>query len=86
MTVRELRVLLANANDDDLVVLSKDAEGNGYSPLRGTWDAIYVPDSTYSGNVYMRELTTEDRVEGYTEEDLYEGDDGQPALVLTPVN
>jgi|WetSurMetagenome_2_1015567.scaffolds.fasta_scaffold513959_2 hypothetical protein len=86
MKVRELRELLAGVADDDEVVLSKDAEGNGYSPLAGGWSAIYVPDSTWSGDVYMRELSAEDREQGYTEEDLYDGADGQLAFVLSPTN
>lgn len=86
MKVRELRELLAGAGDDDEVVLAKDAEGNGYSPLAGGWAALYVPESTWSGDVYLRELDAEDREQGYTEEDLYDGEDGQLAFVLTPTN
>lgn len=86
MKVKELRELLVDASDDDEVVLSKDAEGNGYSPLAGGCLAIYVPETMWSGDVYMRELTTEGRAAGYNEEDLYGGDDGVQALVLTPKN
>lgn len=81
MKVRELRELLVDAGDDDEVILSRDAEGNGYSPLDGGWKAIYVPRS---GNVYLRELDEEDRANGYTDEDLYHGSKGVPAFVLTP--
>jgi hypothetical protein len=86
MKVRELRELLSTASDDDEVILSKDAEGNGHSPLASAWPGIYVPDCTWSGDVYLRELTDEDRKQGYTEEDLYNGDDGRPAIVLIPTN
>jgi hypothetical protein len=34
------------------VILQKDGEGNGYSPCAGADTAIYVADSTYSGEVY----------------------------------
>lgn len=88
MKVRELRALLETASDDDEVVLAKDAEGNGYSPLSGGWLATYVPESRapWSGEVYLRELDDEALESGYTEEDVYDGDDGIPALVLSPTN
>ena len=84
MKVKELKALLADADDNDEVVLSKDAEGNRYSPLSNCWQATYVPNSAWSGNVYIRELSIQDLEEGCSEEDLYDGDDGQPALVLMP--
>jgi hypothetical protein len=86
MTVGELRTLLLEASDDDVVVLSKDAEGNGHSPLASGWLGKYVPASTWSGDVYMRELTEEYREQGYTEEDLYDGSDGVLCFVLSPTN
>jgi hypothetical protein len=36
MTVKELKEILNNADDNDLVVLSRDGEGNSYSPLYDT--------------------------------------------------
>lgn len=86
MTVKELRKLLDEYPDDYVVILQKDTEGNGHSPLEGSWHGVYVPDSTWSGNVHLAELTEEDRGQGYTEDDLYDGDDGQFALILYPVN
>jgi hypothetical protein len=86
MTVGELRTLLLEAADDDVVVLAKDAEGNGHSPLAGGWLCTYVPDSTWSGDVYMRDLTDDARKEGYTEEDVYEGSGGVAGFVLSPTN
>ena len=35
MTVRELKKALEGFDDDDQVVMSKDGEGNDYSPLSG---------------------------------------------------
>jgi hypothetical protein len=52
MNVRELRELLAKYPDDTLVVMSKDGEGNGFSPLEGTTPALYRATSTYAGEVY----------------------------------
>ena len=57
VTVAQLREALADVPDEAIVVLAKDAEGNDFSPLtlghlsrlRAGW---YVPDSTYSGDMY----------------------------------
>lgn len=52
MTVEELRRALQAFPDDALVVLAKDAEGNGYSPLANTWQGFYEADSTWFGSAY----------------------------------
>ena len=49
MTVGELRERLATLDDAMLVVLSRDAEGNGYSPLSVLSQALYYPISSWSG-------------------------------------
>jgi hypothetical protein len=55
--IRELSAL----DPDSEVILQKDAEGNGYSPLSEVdGAAVYVPDSTWSGNVYSTEWSAED--------------------------
>lgn len=41
MTVRELIEELRSANQDALVVMSQDPEGNGFSPLDGLGEALY---------------------------------------------
>ena len=84
MTVRELIDILQNEDPNRIVIMARDSEGNGYSPLRNFWIGAYQPDSTYSGEVGMERLTKEDEDDGYTEEDVIEG--GQPALILTPTN
>lgn len=55
MTVKELRDMLVGLPDDMDVVMSKDGEGNSYSPLSDcNSNCIYIPDSTWSGDVvYM---------------------------------
>jgi hypothetical protein len=56
MTVQELRDALEGLDGDVLVVMSKDGEGNGYSPLSDVEaDARYAPDSTWSGEVIHRD-------------------------------
>ena len=87
MTVDELRAALEGIDGSLIVVMSKDAEGNDYSPLADLeGESVYVPECTWSGAVYIEKLTPELRAQGFTDEDLYDGDDGQPALVLCPVN
>jgi hypothetical protein len=89
MTVRDLIAILSPMNPDALVVLQKDAEGNGYSPLRddGAYDdSVYIADSTWSGEVKYAELTDELEEAGYSEEDCAEPGEGVPCVVLVPIN
>lgn len=74
--VGELRAELAGVPDDTPVILSKDGEGNGYSPLSSvSKDYVYEPESTWSGEVHD------------TTDDEYEPDDEDVrVVVLGPVN
>lgn len=85
MQVKELIALLQEQKPEDLIILQKDSEGNGYSPLYGAEGCRYTADTTYSGETGLRELTDELRAQGYTEEDLA-GDDAVDAVVLYPIN
>ena len=77
MNVKELKALLRNLDDDTLVVLSSDAEGNQYSKL------VQVDLMQYDGeSVGLNELTPEAKAQGYTEEDVMEN--GTHAVVLYP--
>lgn len=51
MKVKELVEQLLEMDQEALIVLQKDSEGNGFSPLSDCYDAVYLPDSTYSGTV-----------------------------------
>ncbi len=77
MNVKELIEALSEFDGDTLIVLQKDGEGNGYSPLAGADYALYLPENTWSGEVYssldIEELELED-------EPLV------PCAVLFPVN
>jgi len=76
VTVKDLLELLIRFDPSLLVVLQKDAEGNGYSPCAGGEPAYYVADSTYSGAVYGKE-------------DIENGEapsGGAEAFILWPVN
>lgn len=85
MKVKELIELLQQEDGEKEVIMSKDGEGNGFSPFAdfGNVDG-YQADSTWSGGVGFLELTEELKKEGYGEGDVLP--DGVPALVLYPVN
>ncbi|CAB4122565.1 hypothetical protein UFOVP29_37 [uncultured Caudovirales phage] len=79
MTVEELISQLSRLDPRALVILQRDPEGNGYSPLSGTegngsWDN----DEREYG---YAQLTPELEKRGYAEEDCIEG---VPAVVLWP--
>jgi len=85
MTVKELKEQIKDLPDEMEVILQKDAEGNGYSPLEGIdSDAVYEPDSTWSGDTYDTKWSAEDA--GMDQEDWDEILARPRALVLYPVN
>lgn len=71
MTVCELVKALAEYPGDAEVVLSRDSEGNGASPLDEVTEEIYQPRNTWSGDLV-------------TEDDAVDGDTA--CVVLWPVN
>ena len=84
MKVSELIEELKKFDQDAIVILQKDAEGNGYSPLDDVDQAGYTPESTWSGEVQPKVLTPELEKAGWTEEDI--NPDGEDCVVLAPVN
>ena len=90
MNIKDLKKLVAEIPkemDNAEVILQKDAEGNGYSPLAGVdTNAVYVPDSTWSGDVYSKDFSADDNC---MEKDEWEKIKANPKLqcvVLFPVN
>jgi hypothetical protein len=86
LTVRDLRERLSGLPDDMPIILEKDAEGNGYSPLSSVvTDARYEPESTWSGECRASEedWNPED-YHGDTYEEYAEG--SFPVVILGPVN
>lgn len=83
MTIAELKNILDQYPDEMKIVLQKDSEGNSYSPLLGAWQGGYKPYNNWSGEAGLLELTDDDRKQGYTQEDIIDGD---PTLFLYPVN
>ena len=86
MTLAELRAQLAALNlpNDTIVILAKDAEGNGFSPLEATESCMYAADTTWSGDRY---LTEEQRLAKEEPDDWFQApDDAVPAVFLWPTN
>lgn len=85
MTVRDLLEALEGIDPDRLVVMSKDSEGNGYSPLADVNpDNIYVADSTWSGDIWPGEYDSE----WFDDQEDFETikAEGVSAVVLWPTN
>ncbi len=87
MKLKELKEIIKNMDDESIVILQKDGEGNGYSPLEGVDDSSnYRADSTWSGKVGYKYLTRELREQGYSDGDIVSGDGAEPAIIFYPVN
>ena len=83
MKAHELARQLLDGPDGE-VVMQKDAEGNGYSPLSGAEEATYVPDSTYSGEVYALKWSADDC--DMDEDEWNEMRANPNCIVLFPIN
>jgi hypothetical protein len=79
--IRELQLL-----DPELeVILQKDGEGNGYSPLAGTDEnCIYVAETTWHGEIYDSTWTADDA--DMDEEEWAKMLEKPRCVVLYPVN
>jgi hypothetical protein len=78
ITVGELKAMLDEFDDDRIVVVSYDMEGNGYTPLEAiTWGA-YFPETEYSGDFVDSDDLEDDENINRTE--------SEPAIVLWPSN
>ena len=68
------------------VILQKDAEGNGYSPLYAVdGNAIYVPDSTWHGEIYSVEWSADEACMEPNEWDEFKKSNPK-CVVLVPIN
>ncbi|HEY6737592.1 MAG TPA: hypothetical protein VI076_01980 [Actinopolymorphaceae bacterium] len=54
ITVAELRKAIEQYDDNTVVVLARDAEGNGYAPLSGLMPGSYGPNSRWTGDASGR--------------------------------
>jgi len=60
MLVKELKEQLNNYNDEHIIILQLDGEGEDYAPLSTIWTGIYVPETEYYGEI----INDEDIIKG----------------------
>lgn len=84
MTVDELIEILKGMPGSHKVVMSKDGEGNGFSPLAVAEESMYEAETTYGGEIYLTDYQIEHDPMA-TEEDRAP-EDAIPVVVLWPVN
>lgn len=85
MIVSELIELLQKADPNSKVILEKDAEGNGYSPLSEVnLSMCYLPESEWSGQVFDPDWTAVEAC--MHEEDWEEFIERPRVVVLGPAN
>lgn len=80
MKVKELIETLQGLDAEAEVILSRDAAGNGHSPCYNVWDGVYVPESTWAGEVYEEQEWKDCR------EDYGPDDKAIAAVVLNPTH
>lgn len=96
-TIGDLKRMIATAEaagltDDAVVIIARDAEGNGFSPLADHGnDGVYVSESSYSGDIaYWDEDDADDLgLDRPTWSEWYaaaQADGCVPCLVLWPTN
>jgi hypothetical protein len=80
MKVKTLIKALGECNPESIIILSKDSEGNRFSPLSGLWEGKY--SETDYGSVGLEELTPALEKSGFTAEDILPR--GRKAVILCP--
>jgi hypothetical protein len=79
MRIKELIKILQTMDQERIVVMSADSEGNSYAPLRNIDDnSVYVAEDHEIG---LEKLTPELEKQHYSEEDVREG---EPCVVFWP--
>ena len=92
MKVKELIELLQKLDQEALVIMSKDAEGNSFSPLDEVETCLYQPDSTWSGDrdsIFDGDTSSDDFdtfIEDYYSDDIEEGKKTYFELLNSPEN
>jgi hypothetical protein len=85
MLVKDLMEVLQGLDPDTQIILQKDSEGNGYSPLWCHGMGYYIADSTWSGDVYDEDWLPEDCCMDQDEwEEMHK--ENPLVLILAPVN
>jgi hypothetical protein len=84
MNARELISILEKIDPDTRIILQKDSEGNGYSPLYAyDNDAIYSPENAFEGDVYRTYWSADDA--GLSEETWNKVLTAPKCIVLIPL-
>ena len=86
MKAKDFKKIISTIDDNAEIIMAKDGEGNGFTPFSDLSMQTYIPESNWSGEISMLELTPDLVEQGYTDEDVYEGGDGVLACVLWGVN
>ena len=55
MTIKELIKQLESYPDYYEVIVSKDSEGNGFSPLASIYEGLYIPETSWSGEFLYKD-------------------------------
>ena len=88
MNAGELADYLATQPRDREIIMQKDEEGNGNSPLDQADESMYVPTTTWSGDIHPTPEQLADptwQLIGWTDEDAAP-EHAQRVILLTPVN
>lgn len=91
MTVSELIELLQTLPQQAQVIVSRDSEGNSFSPISPSWSkGVYFPDTSWTGDFIVQPPNVEDDPEGAYEEEreewIYERHgEKPPSICLWPV-
>jgi hypothetical protein len=80
MKVKTLIKELSKCNPESIVIMSKDSEGNRYSPISGMWEGKYSDSNL--GSVGLETLTPSLKRSGFVEEDVLPN--GRKAVILCP--
>jgi hypothetical protein len=86
MKVKELLEVLQAQDPEMEVVLSKDGEGNNFSPYDGWSVGYYLADSTWSGEFSSDEHIEEASPDDYEEFYADAKENGVRAVCLWPTN
>ena len=80
MLVKELKKLLENFDEDDMVYVSSDAEGNTVNRLWDIEEFLINEDCEYK----LKYLTENLIKQGFSEEDVGDWETDKPAIILFP--
>lgn len=89
MRVKELVEELQKLDQELEIILSKDEEGNGYSPLDENYSiGYYAPENGWSGTYYSKEEVQEDILpdEKITLEEFIKETNAKKCIALYPLN